>query len=82
MNNSTKNISRLIELCRQLLCCADRGDIQRSDDTCGVLFGMVRDSAYKILELAQKERLLHIRNGSWDKDDADEYPCSGEKKTC
>ena len=69
MNECTRNISYLIDLSRKLLFCADRGDIQRKDDTCGVLYGMTRDCAYKILDLTIKERSLHIMKGTWGKDD-------------
>lgn len=79
MNDTTRNISHLIELSRKILHCADRGDIQREDDTCGVLFGIARDCAYNMLGVAERERLLHIRKGSWDKDDAHEYLYPDEK---
>lgn len=66
MRECNKNIECLIELSRKLLFCADRGDIQREDDSCGVLFGMARDCAYKIQDLARKEREAHKRKGIWD----------------
>ena len=60
MNESNDPIDRTIELTRQLIACADIGDLEREDDTCGVFFGIVRDNAYKILQEAEKERLRHI----------------------
>ena len=75
MRDCTKNIVYVIELSRKLLFCADRGDIQRTDDSCGVLYGIIRDSAYKILDRALKERQIHIRKGTWDCDDTDQFPC-------
>lgn len=74
MRDSTKNIACVIELSRKLLFCADRGDIQRRDESCGVLFGMTRDCAYKILDLALRERIIHIKKGIWDMDDAAQFP--------
>ena len=68
MRECSKNINGIIDLSRKLLFCADRGDIQRIDDSCGVLFGMTRDCAYKMLGMALKERDLHIKNGTWDMD--------------
>jgi hypothetical protein len=69
MRETNKNIHRVLELSRKLLFCADRGDIQREDDSCGVLYGIVRDCAYKIIDTANKERLRHIEKGIWDKCD-------------
>ena len=79
MRDCTKNIVSLIHQCRDLLICADRGDLQRNDESCGVLFGMVRDCAYKMLDLAQKERRSHIAKGTWDLNDDENAP--GFEKT-
>jgi hypothetical protein len=65
MHESNENIIRTIELTRQLIACADIGDLDREDDTCGVFYGIVRDNAYKILHEAEKERLRHIDRGWW-----------------
>jgi hypothetical protein len=66
MRDCTKNITSVIDLCTELLFCADKGDLQRQDESCGVLFGVVRDAAYRMADLAKKERERHIRNGTWD----------------
>lgn len=44
---------------------ADEGDSAREDVGCGVLYGMLRDSAFKIRRLAEEEREAHIRKGWW-----------------
>lgn len=44
---------------------ADQGDLNRNDKTCGILYGVLRDSAYKLKSLAEKERQLHIDGGLW-----------------
>lgn len=44
---------------------ADRGDIEREDTGCGILYGMLRDSAYKIKKLAEEEKKAHIKKGWW-----------------
>jgi hypothetical protein len=59
MENDNENIQRTIELTRELIHCADVGDLERQDDTCGVLYGIVRDSAYRILVEAERERVRH-----------------------
>ena len=71
MKPTNKNINRVLELSRKLLFWADRGDLQRKDDSCGVLYGIVRDCAYKINDAANKERSRHIEKGIWDECDQD-----------
>ena len=44
---------------------ADQGDDAREDPGCGVLYGIVRDSAYKIKQTAEAERVTHIKKGWW-----------------
>jgi hypothetical protein len=38
---------------------ANTGDEQREDTGCGILYGVVRDSAYKIRKLAETEQHNH-----------------------
>lgn len=66
MRKSNKNILSLLDYTRKLLYIADKGDMQRTDDGCGVLYGVVRDSAYKIREMAEKEVEEHKKTGKWD----------------
>jgi hypothetical protein len=47
---------------------ADQGDTDREDNGCGILFGILRDSAYKLQKLAEKEKQNHIRKGWWPQD--------------
>ena len=61
-----KNIVKLLRLTREMIILADEGDLNRQDKSCGVLYGMLRDSAYKLKTLAEKEKELHIENGIWD----------------
>jgi hypothetical protein len=69
MREPTRNINKLLNLSRELLFLADKGDLQREDESCGVLFGVVRDAAYKIWEIAEREREMHLKQGTWDGDD-------------
>lgn len=66
MNKANACILKVIKLCEALLSCADSGDLAREDETCGVLFGIVRDCSYKMLHAAENEQLLHIARGTWD----------------
>ncbi len=45
---------------------ADRGDETRDDPSCGVLYGTLRDAAYKLRHLAEEEIQVHKSAGHWD----------------
>lgn len=62
---SNENIKTTLQLVKSLLALADKGDLEREDVGCGILYGIVRDSAYKIKKLAEAERALHIKKGKW-----------------
>ena len=49
----------------EMLNLADEGDAVREDTGCGVLYGVVRDSAFKIKKLAEAEKEAHIQKGWW-----------------
>ncbi len=61
-----KNILAVLRVAREMMILADRGDNDRDDDGCGVLYGTLRDAAYKIRKLAEKERASHLEKGKWD----------------
>jgi hypothetical protein len=58
-------IRKTLELTDRMIALANEGDSVREDAGCGVLFGIVRDSAYKIRKLAEEEREAHRRRGWW-----------------
>ena len=49
----------LVQLCHQMLDLANCGDKFRTDGGCGIVFGILRDSAYKIRGLAENELKAH-----------------------
>jgi hypothetical protein len=61
------NIVKAIELATQMIRLAERGDIDREDIGCGILYGVLRDSGYKLKLLGEKEKEAHIQKGWWDK---------------
>jgi hypothetical protein len=65
MKPCNENIMRILELVDRMAEIADKGDMEREDSGCGVLFGILRDSAYKIKKLAEEEKEAHIRKGWW-----------------
>ena len=44
---------------------ADKGDAEREDVGCGILYGLLRDSAYKLMQMAEAEKRAHMRKGWW-----------------
>lgn len=65
MRKCDKNIRRTLDLVERMTEIADEGDMDREDSGCGVLYGVLRDSAYKIRKLAEEEREAHVRKGWW-----------------
>lgn len=61
-----KNIARTIELANQMIALARTGYEQQEDSGCGVLYGILLDSGYRLLDLAQKEKHAHMQKGWWD----------------
>ena len=50
--------SEMIEL-------AIKGDAEREDVGCGVLYGILLDSAHRIKKIAEQEKDAHIAKGWW-----------------
>jgi len=47
------NIRKTLNLVDEMIRVADKGDIDREDNGCGILYGVLRDSAYKVKKLAE-----------------------------
>ncbi len=58
----------VLKLTREMLDLAEKGDNTRPDRSCGILFGTLRDSAFKLNELAEREIEHHKKVGTWDVD--------------
>jgi hypothetical protein len=61
-----ENLTRTLRLTREMLALADEGDRDRNDDSCGIVYGVLRDAAYRIRALAEEECGRHKRSGKWD----------------
>lgn len=46
---------------REMLALADEGDRDRNDDSCGIIYGILRDTGYRLRKLAEQEREKHQR---------------------
>jgi len=65
MRPCDESIRETLDLVGNMLDIADRGDAVREDSGCGVLYGALRDSAFRIKQLAEAERDAHIKKGWW-----------------
>lgn len=61
-----ENLQRVIRLTHEMLSLADEGDRDRSDPTCGILYGMLRDNAYSLRRIADEECERHRQAGKWE----------------
>ena len=66
MRKCNEHIVDAIETCRTLTIIADEGERDATDDSCAVLYGVIRDCAYRIRRRAEQERAAHIASGIWD----------------
>ena len=63
MSPANECLKKTLELAELMLRVADEGDAARKDVGCGVLYGVLRDSAYRIRKLAEAEREAHSKKG-------------------
>jgi hypothetical protein len=47
---------------------ANQGDADREDTGCGILYGVMRDTAYKLKKIAEEEKRNHVAKGWWKED--------------
>jgi len=59
------NVAKTIEIAHQMIELAQAGYDQREDDNCGILYGIMLDSGYQLLDLAKKEKHAHTKKGWW-----------------
>ncbi len=53
------NIGQALKIAEALMETANKGEATSSDDSCRVLFGVIRDCGYKILKQAKQQRQIH-----------------------
>ena len=68
MRPCNDNIKKTLDLTEKMIKLANKGDIDREDTGCGILYGVLLDSAYKLKKLAEKEKEAHIKKGWWKND--------------
>ena len=65
MKACDESIKETLDMVQKMLDLADKGDAVREDSGCGVLYGVLRDSAFRIRQLAEAEKEIHIKKGWW-----------------
>ena len=70
MKPCNRHIVKTLKLVDEMIDLANRGDTDREDNGCGILYGVLRDSAFKLRKLAEEEKLNHIRKGWWQDDES------------
>lgn len=60
------NIQKTLELVQDMIALADKGDLEREDVGCGIMYGIMRDAAYRLKQIAEKEKQAHILKGWWN----------------
>ena len=63
---ANENLRRLKRLTNDMVALADDGDRSRQDASCGILYGILRDTAYRLRKLAEQECDEHKKAGIWD----------------
>ena len=61
-----ENLRRLKRLTNDMVALADDGDRSRDDASCGILYGILRDTAYRLRKLTDQECEEHRKAGKWD----------------
>lgn len=59
-----ENLRSVVRMSEQMLELANRGDEHRQDAGCGAVYGALRDMAYKVRAMAEKEIDRHKGRGS------------------
>jgi hypothetical protein len=66
MKQFNENLCKLISLTQEMSALADEGDRDRKDGSCGIIYGILRDSAHKLRKIAQAECQSHREHNTWD----------------
>ena len=61
MKPCDKNLKSALQLTDKMIELANKGNAEREDTGCGILYGVLLDSAYKLKKLAEHERQSHLK---------------------
>ena len=71
MKKCDQNILSTLRIASEMIELAIKGDSEREDTGCGVLYGILLDSAHRIKKIAEQEKDAHISKGWWIKEEHD-----------
>jgi len=54
-----KHIAEVLEIVERMIKLADTGAIDSEDNSCVALYGVLKDSAYRIRKMAENEKRKH-----------------------
>lgn len=80
MAKECKYVKRTLDLVRKMIILADQAEMGCCDYSSTVLFGVVRDCAYKIKGRAEEERERLKMLGDWESEQQPVESKKGEKK--
>ena len=66
MKLCNKHIKEVLEIVQHMIELAESGAMDSEDNSCVALYGIIKDSAYRIRQMAEKERQQHMARGTWD----------------
>ena len=61
-----EHLRQVLRLSREMIALADEGDRDRNDRSCGILYGILRDAAYRLRKITEEECQKHKKAGKWD----------------
>jgi hypothetical protein len=64
--NCNKNLLDVLKLTEEMDALAQKGFTHSKDDNCIILYGIIRDSAYKIKTSVEKEINQHKNLNKWE----------------
>ena len=59
MKPCDRNLQETVELAERLISLSLKGDDEREDNGCGILYGVMRDAGFRLKQLAQREVRNH-----------------------
>lgn len=63
-----KNLLEAIRMTNEMLLLAEQGDHDLNDSTCAIVYGVMRDMAYKLRRMAEEECRKHKEAGKWEEE--------------
>ncbi|MGD9082305.1 MAG: hypothetical protein PVJ50_06270 [Desulfobacterales bacterium] len=61
MKPCDKNLKSALQLTDKMIELANKGNAEREDTGCGILYGVLLDSAYKLKKLTEHEKQRHLK---------------------